>query len=368
MTMHGTRTVPEMSAEELAARVGTEQEPLLVDVREPEEFEAWAISGARNVPLSHLAHELDHLDRGRETVVVCASGARSGRAVAALLAAGVPAVNLVGGMLAWATVYDTAVLDLERATVVQLRRRGKGCLSYVVGAGDEAFVVDPSLDVEHYLSEATARGWRISRVFDTHLHADHLSGARELSASTGATLHLNPADGFRFPYEPVSEGQWFTLGGAEHFGVTTLATPGHTPGSTSFEVGGRALLAGDTLFVDGIGRPDLADHAVEDSRDLYRSLHAKLLALPVDVTVLPAHYGDAVHVVPGVVVGATIGRLREVVPQLSWGEEELVRWAAGRATPRPPHYAEIVRVNVGAVPARPGLDRRLELGPNRCAA
>lgn len=359
--------VPEITAEALAALLGTDDAPTLIDVREPEEFEAWAIDGARNVPLSRLATNLRAVGDG-EVVVVCASGSRSSRAVEALRSAGVPATNLAGGMLAWANVYDSAVLDLGDARVVQMRRRGKGCLSYVVGAGTEAFVIDPSLDVDRYVDVATAAGWRVTRVFDTHLHADHLSGARALAAATGATLHLNPADGYRFEHVPLSDGEWFTLGGIEHFGVTMVATPGHTPGSTVYEVGGRALLTGDTLFVDGVGRPDLADRAAEYARQLHRSLHTKLLAMPVDATVLPAHYGSSAVVSPGTVVGASLAHLRSVLPELSWPEAEFVSWASGRATPRPPHYAEIVRLNMGADPLRPDDSRRLELGPNRCAA
>lgn len=359
---------PEITAEELAAVLGTGGAPQLVDVREPEEFEAWALAGARNLPLSRLATELDQVERDQDVVVICASGARSARAVQAMRAAGIPALNLAGGMLAWSAVYDTAILELGAARIVQVRRRGKGCLSYVVGAGTEAFVVDPSLDVEHYRAIADREGWRITRVFDTHLHADHLSGARVLAGATGASLHLNPADGYRFDFEPLSDTQWFTLGGQEHFGVTVLTAPGHTPGSTLYEVGGRALLTGDTLFVDGVGRPDLADEAESFAHDLYRSLHAKVIAMPVDVTVLPAHYGDAVAVVPHEVVGAPLGALRTSLAQLTWPEEQFVDWAAHRARPRPPHYHEIVRLNAGLTSAPLEEARRLELGPNRCAA
>lgn len=360
--------VPEITAAELAAVLGTERAPVVLDVREPDEFGAWALPGARNVPMSRLATEMDEIERDREIVVVCASGSRSARAVRSMRAAGVPAVNLTGGMLAWASVYDTATLDLGAASVVQLRRRGKGCLSYVVGADDEAFVVDPSLDVARYLEVAVDRGWRITRVFDTHLHADHLSGVRALAEATNASVHLNPSDGYRFSFEPLDDTQWFTLGDTAHFGVTVFASPGHTPGSTLYEVGGRALLTGDTLFVDGVGRPDLADRAEEFARDLHRSLHAKVMAMPVDITVLPAHYGESSVVSPGEVVGARLEDLRASLPQLSWTEAEFVAWASSRARPRPPHYQEIIRANAGFVSAPIDDLRRLELGPNRCAA
>jgi len=94
-------------------------------------------------------------------------------------------------MNAWASTYDTVEGPFSDATVVQLRRRGKGCLSYVIGAGDRALVIDPSLDVGRYLEVARAHDWQITDVLDTHLHADHLS-ALELSGQTGATLRSVP--------------------------------------------------------------------------------------------------------------------------------------------------------------------------------
>jgi len=368
MSTPANGTLPEITAQELATVLGTERAPALLDVREPEEFDAWALGGARNVPLSHLASKMDELVDERDLVVICASGARSTRAVQALRRAGIPATNLAGGMLAWAGVYDSASVDLDAARIVQLRRRGKGCLSYVVGAGGEAFVVDPSLDGDRYLDVAANHGWQITRVFDTHLHADHLSGVRALAEATGASVHLNPADGYRFGFEPLEDTQWFDLGGQEHFGVTVLMSPGHTPGSTVFEIGGRALLTGDTLFVDGVGRPDLADRADDFAHDLHHSLHSKVMAMPVDALVLPAHYGDAVVVVPDAVVGAELGALRASLPQLSWPEAEFVAWASGRARPRPPHYREIVGINAGTTTLPLDDARRLEIGPNRCAA
>jgi glyoxylase-like metal-dependent hydrolase (beta-lactamase superfamily II) len=357
-----------MTAEQLAARLGTDRAPMLVDVREPDEFAQWSIPGSRNIPLAELASRAGEVATDRQVVVVCAAGERAKRGRAALEAAGIAAVELAGGMAAWASVYDTATVDLGAAQVVQVRRRGKGCCSYVVGAAGEAFVVDPTLETGRYLAEASARRWRVTRVFDTHLHADHVSGGRALAAAAGATLHLNPADGFEFDFEPLADGQRFTLGDAVDVGVTAIATPGHTRGSTVFQVGGRALLTGDTLFVDGVGRPDLAERAEEFAADLHRSLRAKVLTLPVGTVVLPGHYGDAVAVAPGVPVAATLGDLRASLPQLGWDEAAFVEWAAHRATPRPPNYDEIIRVNMGRGSATAEETSRLELGPNRCAA
>ena len=82
--------------------------------------------------------------------------------------------------------------------VIQVPRRGKGCLFYIVGSGTQAFVIDPAIDIDHYIRLAGEHRWRITRVFDPHLHADHLSGARDLAEATHAVLHLNLADTFSF--------------------------------------------------------------------------------------------------------------------------------------------------------------------------
>ncbi len=357
----------ELSAARLAAVLGTEDEPFLVDVRQPEEVAEWAIPGAVNIPLGDLPHRLGELPTDHPVVVVCRSGNRSSQATAFLARAGYRASNLTGGMQAWAQVYDTAVTTLLGGTVVQVRRRGKGCLSYLVGSGDEAFVVDPSYEVALYTSLAEQFGWRVTRVFDTHLHADHVSGARELARRTGASLHLSPLDTFDFDYRPLEEGERFPMPGGLDVSVAVLRTPGHTEGSVVFVLGDDAVLSGDTLFVDGVGRPDLAERAEEFARNLHRSLREKVLTLPGEVLVFPAHYGEATRVVPNQPVTARLAELRRSLPALSYGEEAFVSWSMARITERPPHYRDIIRANMGRASAGAEAVALLEAGPNRCS-
>ena len=147
------------------------------------------------------------------------------------------------------------------------------------------------------------------------------------------------------------------------FGVAVLTTPGHTQGSTIYTLDDRVVLSGDTLFVDGVGRPDLAERAEEFARNLYRSL----LGLGDDALVLPGHYGDHVVVRPDKPVGATLGELRATLPELALDEDGFVKWATARATPRPPNYAEIITVNMGRRELPTDAVRALEAGPNRCS-
>ena len=357
----------DLEAAELAARLGTTNEPFVVDVREPREFAAWSIPTSVNIPLGELEARAPELPGDREVVTVCASGGRSSVAAEVLSRTGRRVANLAGGMAAWGMVYDAVTLELEDVRVVQVRRRGKGCLSYLVGAGDQAFIVDPSADVDVYVRVAEEHGWAISRVLESHLHADHLSGARELCERTGASLHLNPADPFGFPYMPLHDGDRFELTAGVDVEVRAMHTPGHTQGSTVFLVGNQVLLSGDTLFVESVGRPDLADRAEEFARDLYHSLHDQVLALPDHVLVLPAHYGDGVVVRPDQPVGAMLGELRQALEPLTYGEEAFVSWASAHSIVRPPNYVEIVEANMGRTSRPLGALRDLEIGPNRCA-
>jgi glyoxylase-like metal-dependent hydrolase (beta-lactamase superfamily II) len=135
-----------------------------------------------------------------------------------------------------------------------------------------------------------------------------------------------------------------------------------------FFVDDSAVLSGDTIFVDGVGRPDLAERAEEFARNLHGSLSEKVLPLPDEVTVLPAHYREDVAVRPDEVVGAKLGELRRSVDALLLDEEAFVSWATARVTERPPNYRAIIEVNRGRGGGTPGFPRELEAGPNRCSA
>ena len=173
--------------------------------------------------------------------------------------------------------------------------------SYLVGdeTTGRAVVVDPRRDVGVYLDQAAELGLTIERVIETHLHADFLSGHLELAAQTGAVISYGSGADVEFHVEPLEDGQRLSLGDVT---LEILATPGHTPESICVVVYEHAddlvpygVLTGDTLFVGDVGRPDLlATTSAELSADvlarqLYHSLHDKLLPLPDSTRVFPAH-------------------------------------------------------------------------------
>jgi glyoxylase-like metal-dependent hydrolase (beta-lactamase superfamily II) len=361
-------STPEVkTAESLLSHLGTAESPFLLDVREPEEFAEWAIPNAINIPLGLLESRLGDVPADREILVICAKGARALAGAELLATHGIEAAVMDGGMAAWATTYDTVETVLAGATVVQFRRRGKGCLSYLVGAGSDAAVIDPSMDINRYINLAAHHGFRITHVFDTHLHADHVSGGRALAAATGATLILNPADTFHYSYTPLSDGLSVELEQNVHLTVEAVSAPGHTQGSTVYRLGDAALFTGDTLFLESVGRPDLADQAEEFAHALYNTLHKRVLPLPDDILIFPAHWGDAVQVHFGQLVTARLGDLRPVLPALAYSEEDFVNWALTHVKDRPPNYVEIVKFNIGDSTLSPEEIGEMELGPNRCA-
>lgn len=260
----------------------------------------------------------------------------------------------------------------------QITSEGLGCFSYVIGCpgAGEMCVVDPRRDVQVYLDIARERGMKLTRVIDTHVHADHVSGAHELAYATGAALcmyHSTPVD---FPFTPLREGDTFQMGVAR---VTVLRTPGHTPDALSLLVADTArseepwmLLSGDLLFVGDVGRPDLAgsEHLEEQVANLHHSLYATLGSLPGDLALYPAHgAGSLCGRGMSPLKSSTLGFERRANPMLQLPEFAAFRKAVTAALPaRPKSFSRIIEINRHGAELldRCPLDKALD--PDRFAA
>lgn len=358
--------ISNISTYELLPLLDVDNCPYMLDVREIDEVADWQIPGVHNIPLDSLERRIDEIPRSERLVMICGMGSRAQQGAEILARHGIASDVLEGGMGAWASTYDTVEGEFGGGTVVQLRRRGKGCLSYVIGAGTNCVVVDPSLELDQYLSVAKEHNWTITHVLDTHLHADHLSGARNLAASTEAQLWLNPSDDFTFEFVPLSDGRIVSLAPGVELTVSAVSVPGHTEGSTMYLLGHAAVFTGDTVFLESVGRPDLADQAEAFAHSLYRSVHERVLPLGDDIMVFPAHYGVAVCVRAHEFVARRLGALRVTLPALALDESAFVAWALANVKDRPPNYKHIVLINAGRETAS-DESSQLELGPNRCA-
>jgi glyoxylase-like metal-dependent hydrolase (beta-lactamase superfamily II) len=269
-------------------------------------------------------------------------------------------------MKAWSLAWNAAVVPVADPSVqiVQVRRTGKGCLSYIIGSGGDAAVIDPSVAPDVYGALAQRHGWSIQHVIDTHIHADHLSRAGELARQAGAALRLPAQHRARFTFTPIVDGESIRVGQAT---LRALATPGHTQESMSYVLDDVAVFTGDTLFTNGVGRPDLhadPDAARQRARALFASL-TRLQQLPSDLLVLPAHTSEPVAF-DGRAVGA---RLDDVATWLSgWkvSESAFVERLTSNLPAAPPNFVRIVELNeAGEFPAGDPTD--LEAGANRCA-
>jgi glyoxylase-like metal-dependent hydrolase (beta-lactamase superfamily II) len=238
----------------------------------------------------------------------------------------------------------------------QITHDDLGCASYLVG--DEkagvAAVVDPRFEVDEYLELARYMGVRIEHVFETHNHADHVSGHGRLAAATGALIHIHRDASPAYEHEPFADGDEWELGSLR---IRALHTPGHRPEHTAFAlIDGRrgdepwAVLTGDTLFVNDVARPDLAVEKSEGARGIFHSLRSKLLPLPGHVEIWPGHLGGSMCGGPGMdmKISSTIGFERAHNERLAIEDEAtFVEAALAGLGPQPPNFQAIVELNRG---------------------
>jgi glyoxylase-like metal-dependent hydrolase (beta-lactamase superfamily II) len=378
----------EITPRELFERLVTRGEALpILDVRNAEEFTAWRIEGRRPLAYLNLPYFtfIDEPERSVERVAqasnawiaVCAKGDSSAFVAEILRERGINAVNLTGGMEAWGNLHVPVRVGGDDAgfELWQISRYGKGCLSHVILAAGEGIVVDASRHLEVYEAFLRERAVKLVRVLDTHIHADHLSGGADLAERAGAPFFVAAGEGveLRRAVRPLADGTELRLrqndGGAA-VGVRVIATPGHTPGSTCYLVDGRWLLSGDTIFVNGIGRPDLGGLVEAWGRALFRTLHrGPLSTLPEDVMVLPAHFASPEEMDGGGVVQRRLGDIRAASPELGLPTEEAFVEAMRRAVKPPPDvYQRIVAANLSPAGVPDEQASEWELGKNQCAA
>jgi glyoxylase-like metal-dependent hydrolase (beta-lactamase superfamily II) len=371
----------EMNAGQLAKLILNKEEDLFIlDVRNESDFVDWKIEGERmeilNIPYFELLEGvdeiLDQIPLHKKVLVVCAKEGSSKFVGEQLLGAGRNQVYyLQGGMKSWSEHLEPVKIgDLSHGgSIYQFVRMGKGCLSYMIVSEGEAAVVDAPRMTNVLEQFAKDNGFRITHTMDTHLHADHISGGRKLADQQSATYWLPPKDATEvtFEYAQLENGHDISVGNTT-IKIQPIYSPGHTIGSTSLIVDDQYLLTGDILFIDSIGRPDLAGLAEDWVGDLRQTLYNRYPELSPNLVVLPAHFGHFTELGEAGRVAAVLSDVYKKNPGLQISDEAEFRSMVTKNLPQHPNaYLEIRQTNMGKLSPSEEEQREMEIGPNRCA-
>ena len=372
-------TVNIWTAADVARKVIDNKELFILDVRNADAFADWKIEGHKfnylNIPyfelLDGVEEILPQIPTDKEILVVCAKEGSSIMVAELLAEAGLEVAYLEGGMKSWSMYIEPVkVGELSGGgELYQFVRLGKGCLSYMAVNEGEAAIIDAVRFTDVFIKFAEEKGVQIKHVFDTHLHADHISGGRHIANQTGAAYYLPSKDAEEvvFDFTPLTDGLTVKLGNSE-IEVGALYSPGHTIGSTSFVIDKKYLLTGDILFIDSIGRPDLAGLADDWVRDLRQTLYSRYRLLGEDLIVLPAHFMIIEELNEDGTVAKRLGDLFVENHGLNVEDEEVFRsMVTDNLPPQPNSYEEIRHVNMGKVTPSNEEQTEMEIGPNRCA-
>ncbi len=389
---------PEWTVQDLSNSLGRGERFFVLDVRNHDEFESARIEGrtavdTKNVPYFEMLETADgddliasveqyvktrladDLPTRTPLLTVCAKGGTSRLVAEALHHLGYRVTNLAGGMAAWGDFYEPRIAaQYDGVTVTQICRPARGCLSYLIVSDGRAAIVDPGRHAGRYRDLAAERGAAIAMVIDTHAHADHVSGGRALASAARAPYYLHPYDAIHpidlvpamFEYEPLKEGGELSIGQAR---IEPIWIPGHTLGSVALLIDGRCLLAGDSIFVRSIARPDLGGRADTWTPLHYRSIR-RLLELPAATLVLPGHFSRPDEAGENGVFAATledVRRANEGVIRAMGDADQFAEYIVSSLPQFPQAYVDIKRINAGLLDVSEEQLAELETGKNQCA-
>jgi glyoxylase-like metal-dependent hydrolase (beta-lactamase superfamily II)/rhodanese-related sulfurtransferase len=347
------------------------KEVTVLDIRQKDQREEWQIPGSIYADAYTRLRQGDYsvmdeisLPENVPVVAVCAAGNTSKIAARELRKKGLEAYSLEQGMKGWSLAWNQATISFESYQIVQLRRTGKGCLSYIIASNSEAIAIDASLPIEVYENILRKNKWKLKSVLETHIHADHLSRSKQLSDHSGVPLQLPVPNKVAFDYDKIEHDQIINIG---NIGMKVIATPGHTLESVCFLVNNEILFTGDTVFTNAVGRPDLKASDEETRKRaglLFDSLH-KLMGLNDTTIVLPAHASEPIAF-DKKPVKATVSEIKNKISVLQLAKDEFVKTILSKLPDTPNNYLAIVERNLsGNMSDINPID--LEAGANRCA-
>jgi len=375
-------SVQPFTAKDLFEWLVSKETFLLLDVRNDEEFGRFKVEGPYpfemiNVPymefIEHEEESVAKVPKGKKLRIVCAKEGSSKYVGEILVNHGhTDVAHMLVGIKDWgnllAPVRVAAGDDYE---LYQFIRPGKASCSYGLLCGKEMMLFDPAKNIAAYQTFADEKGCTITRTFETHRQADYISGSPMLQQVLGTEVLVPPADfqGAAFDYTPVNDGDRFnfTNGGPT---VKVMHTPGHTPGSTSYLIDDKFIVAGDMIFIFSMGRPDLGGMAKAWSRMLFQTMTEKIMALDDSMLVLPGHYMDWKEANQDLVFAETLGKIKEINAAI-YGitdENTFYDFIQSNMRPQPEEYAKIREINAGLVQVDAEEADIMDLGKNECAA
>ena len=365
----------QITAKELAAK--NDKSMLILDIREPTKFSDWHINNSINIDvyqdiwngnLGAVKQKLSKLPKNKKIITVCNAGVTSEKASMLLESLGYDTAVLERGMIGWNILHQAVdVLNENGLLLKQIIRPGKGCLSYLIGSNSkkECFIVDPSQFVGEYIELAKELGFTIKGVIETHVHADHISGAKLLAVTTKTKYYVSGKDlKAKINFIDLKDNDKIKIGDNE---IKIILSPGHTDGSVCLLVNDKALLTGDTLFLDGVGRPDLGrgkEEVEKGAKILYSTLN-KLKSLNKNLIILPAHFTNY-DKIP--ICEKLNNLLSNNKPLKINSEQEFVNYILDNLPMTPPNYEQIKNINNNLIEMPLQQGERLEFGPNRCAS
>lgn len=380
-----THTKTSITVADLDSMIERGDSFLLLDVRNQDEFERWKIEGRNPFDTVHIPYfqflededgSIARVPKGKLVVVVCAKGGSSDYVAGVLRERGYDAVNLEGGTIAWGNYYRVRrIEEAQDVALYQIIRPARGDLAYAVVSNGEGILIDPTRHTEVYTNLAAREGFRIVAIFDTHAHADHISGGPTLAKEIGVPYFLHPYDGIHpidmlpatIKYEFLTDNFTFRFGAAT---LKSIHVPGHTLGNMAYLVNGRYLFTGDSIFVVSVARPDLGGRGQEWAPIHYDSLYEKLLVLPDETLVFPAHFATASREGrPDGTFYDTLGNIKRNNPReyLAESKEAFIAFLLSTLPVFPQQYVDIKRVNAGLLVPDEDKAQELELGKNVCA-
>ena len=364
-----------ITPKELASN--SDKSMLILDIRNKNNFDEWHISGSQNIDVYNdiwqgnfddVRKKLSKLPKDKKIITVCNAGVTSQNASMLLESMGYSTLVLEKGMMGWNTLHQPVdVINENDLLLKQVIRVGKGCLSYAIcsRSAKECFIVDPSQFVEEYANIAKENGLKIKGILETHAHADHLSGARLLAEMAKASYYVSGRDlKAKTGFIDMDKLEELKIGRNK---IKIIKTPGHTDGSVCFVVNNQAILTGDTLFLEGVGRPDLGrnkEDVKKGAKVLFNTL-TQIKNLDKNLVVLPAHFTNY----DKAPVCEKLGNLLKDNISLNINSEnEFANYITNNLPMTPPNYEQIKNINTSFMQLPRQMAEQLEFGPNRCAS